>query len=252
MKQQIIIYFLILTLLGITSCRKETAAAAAEETGQSSEAADPETLEQISSVIWPPEVDSLSPDFELEENPLKKNYYIILDTSGSMAGQRIATAKEALTLFVNSVPAGANIGFMIFYSGSAKELFPLRDNKEALLDIIGDLDVAGTTPLRTSIEKAYEKIKTQGLRQLGYGDYDLVIITDGKASDGNPAQIVDLILAESPVTIHTIGFQIGKNHALNQPGKILYKTAENLAELTQGLEEVLAETEDFDIDTFGE
>ncbi|HOP65078.1 MAG TPA: hypothetical protein PK906_16995, partial [Spirochaetota bacterium] len=86
---------------------------------------------------------------------------------------------------------------------------------------------------------------------MGYGEYSLIILTDGQATDGNKMKYaVDRILEDTPIAIHTIGLKIGAGHALNQPGKIYYKAAENLKELSKGLESVLAETEDFTVTDF--
>ena len=91
----------------------------------------------------------------------------------------------------------------------------------------------------------------QGRRQLGYGEYHLIVVTDGQASSGqDPTGVVDEILASSPVVIHTIGFCIGEDHSLNQKGRVLYRTAQNAAELREGLEQVLAEAPDFTVTQF--
>jgi hypothetical protein len=53
------------------------------------------------------------------------------------------------------------------------------------------------------------------------------------------------------VNIHTIGFCLNQSHALNIPGKTLYKAADNPEALAEGLESVLAEAPDFNVDSFG-
>ena len=78
-----------------------------------------------------------------------------------------------------------------------------------------------------------------------------MVVTDGEASSGEePDSVVRHLLKHSPVVVHTIGFCIGKNHSLNQPGEILYRSAQNKKELTSGLEGVLAEAESFDVTDF--
>ncbi|MBN2531672.1 MAG: VWA domain-containing protein [Spirochaetales bacterium] len=196
---------------------------------------------------WPPNVGGV----ELEENKLKKNYYLVLDGSGSMSGDKMKTAKEALTRFINLVPADANLGLVVFDSRGISERAALGSSRQELLDQIKKVNASGYTPLRTSLNIAYEKINQQAARQLGYGEYNIVVVTDGEASDGEePNYIVDTILRESPVIIHTIGFQIGEYHSLNQPGRVLYKPANNFEELSEGLEDVLAELEDFAVTDF--
>ncbi len=75
----------------------------------------------------------------------------------------------------------------------------------------------------------------------------MVVITDGEANESSKLnRWVHFVLNNSPIQIYTIGFGIGTDHTLNQPGLTQYKPAENLAELRRGLKEVLAESETFD------
>jgi Ca-activated chloride channel family protein len=61
---------------------------------------------------------------------------------------------------------------------------------------------------------------------------------------------VDKLLGESPVVLQTIGFCIGAKHALNQAGRTMYKEANNVEELRQGLADVLAEAPQFTVTEF--
>ena len=73
------------------------------------------------------------------------------------------------------------------------------------------------------------------------------VITDGQASNKiRLNELVQFVLNNSPIQIYTIGFGIGTDHTLNQPGLTQYKPAENLDELQKGLKDVLAEAETFD------
>ena len=86
---------------------------------------------------------------------------------------------------------------------------------------------------------------------MGYGEYHLVIVTDGEANDGeDPREAVDALLAKSPVVLHTIGFCIGETHSLNQKGRVFYQSADNPEELRKGLTDVLAEATSFNLDGF--
>jgi hypothetical protein len=94
---------------------------------------------------------------------------------------------------------------------------------------------------------AYKAFTDQGRRQLGYGEYTIVVVTDGIANSiPQLQQVVDKIIATTPINIYSIGFCIGKEHSLNQPGRTLYKSADNPEQLDKGLREVLAESESFD------
>jgi hypothetical protein len=98
---------------------------------------------------------------------------------------------------------------------------------------------------------AFDSLTRQARAQLGYGEYHLVIVTDGYADpDEKPRTIVDKMLAETPIIIHTIGFCISDKHSLNQPGRILYQSATDVQSLQQGLDDVLAESPDFTAQQF--
>jgi Mg-chelatase subunit ChlD len=184
---------------------------------------------------------------------ITRNFVIIFDDSGSMAdpdadgNRKIDTAKKAVVEWSKSIPTGANVGLVSFFNGvwSLQPLTPA--SKERLISTVLDIAQGGRTPLSAAFQKSFLMLTKQGLQQLGYGEYTIVVITDGQAS--SPVQLnkwVHFVLANSPIQIYTIGFGIGTDHTLNQPGLTQYKPAENLAELQKGLKEVLAEAETFD------
>lgn len=205
---------------------------------------------------WPPvkeEAGKVSADL------FAKNYYVVLDGSGSMnesgcsgAQSKIQAAKAALASFSESLPARANLGLLVFDGNGVNERLALgTGNREQFTRLVNRVRANAGTPLRTSVEKAYAQLVDQGAKQLGYGEYHLVIVTDGMA-DGpeDPTQAVNRLLAQSPVVVQTIGFCIGTAHSLNQAGRTIYRAAENAAELRQGLADVLAEAPQFAVTQF--
>jgi uncharacterized protein with von Willebrand factor type A (vWA) domain len=161
--------------------------------------------------------------------------------------RKIDTAKKAVVEWSKSVPTRANVGLVSFHNGvwSLQPLTPA--SKERLISTVLNITQGGRTPLSEAFQKSFLMLTKQGLQQLGYGEYTIVVITDGEAS--SRVQLnkwVHFVLDNSPIQIYTIGFGIGTDHTLNQPGLTQYKPAENLAELQMGLKEVLAEAETFD------
>jgi len=208
---------------------------------------------------WPP-LQGKGQEVPVSEDLFASNYYVVLDGSGSMndvscsAGKtKIDAARTALNSFAASVPSGANLGLAVFENRGIGELLPLGvDNRRDFSQAVAQLQAGGGTPLRTAISLAYDKLVEQGRRQLGYGEYHLVVVTDGIASEGeDPIDIVNRMLAESPVLLSTIGFCIGEDHSLNQPGRADYRAADNPEALRKGLEDVLAEAPAFDVSEFG-
>jgi len=183
---------------------------------------------------------------------ITRNFVIVFDDSGSMGehdadrNRKIDTAKNAVVEWSKSVPHGTNVGLVSFHNG-VWDLQPLTaESKEGLISTVLQITQGGNTPLSAAFEKSFFMLTKQGLRQLGYGEYTIVVITDGEAS--NRTQLgnwVRFLLDNTPIQIYTIGFGIGTDHTLNQPGLTQYRPAENLAELQKGLKEVLAEAETF-------
>ncbi|MDB5973148.1 MAG: von Willebrand factor, type [Hydrocarboniphaga sp.] len=188
------------------------------------------------------------------------NYYVVLDGSGSMhrvdcsgGKPKIEVAVAALSRFVQSVPAQANLGLAVFDDAGLSERVPLGiGNRDAFRKALQKVEVHGGTPLKSAIELGYGKLTTQARQQLGYGDYHLVLVTDGypDPASEDPADAVNTLLSHSPVVLHTIGFCIGEEHVLNQPGRVYYTAADSPEQLNEGLGNVLAEAPAFDVSDF--
>lgn len=197
---------------------------------------------------------------KVSENLNQKNYYIIFDGSGSMSEVKCSgkstkevVAKEALVNFVSQIDQKDNVGLFIFDKKGAKQRAPLgKNNRDEIISEINQSYASGTTPLRTSIKMGLNELSKQAGKQLEYGEYHLVVVTDGEASGKreNPSDVVQAALDKTPIIIHTLGFCIGKNHSLNQPGKIFYKSADSPKELAAGLDSILAESEEFTVTEF--
>ena len=184
---------------------------------------------------------------KLEDNLLRKNIYLIFDCSGSMVGRKIAAAKEAINQFGKSIPEDTGLGLAIFDGHGLSERLPLGvNNRKEFFAVVNAASADGGTPLSEAVKIGYESLKAQARRQLGYGEYHLVIVTDGEANMGyDHTDMVNLILRESPVVIHTIGFEIGPEHSLNQPGRTIYKDAQSPKDLEEGLQSVMAEADTY-------
>lgn len=193
------------------------------------------------------------------QNLMNRNYYLVLDASGSMGdsnctnGQsKLEVAKAAVVKFIKKIPDNANIGLVIFDGRGTREYTQLGGKrKDGAIKQVMQAYSGGGTPLKTSIEHAYKSLSSQAVKQLGYGEYHLVVVTDGEASNGEePNYIVQDLLNHSPVVLHTIGFCIKGGHSLNQAGNTFYKSANNPEQLATGLDSVLAEMPDFKVEVF--
>ncbi len=192
-------------------------------------------------------------DMAKDLDPLltRRNFLIVLDGSGSMSESRnsgnltkIVAAKQAIAAFATKLKPDDNLGLCAFDSRGVTERAHLSLDRGAFNTALQAVRSDSNTPLGTAVKLGYSLLQKQAQRQLGYGEYYLVVVTDGEADKGNdPRDIVNEITSRSPVVISTIGFGIIKGHSLNRPGLTLYHNATDLEQLNQGLESVLAESE---------
>jgi hypothetical protein len=209
------------------------------------------------NLSWP-DLDSADQTL-LTGDRLARNVYIVFDGSGSMGASacsgkapKIAAAKQALHEFIKTLPAGTNIGITAFDAAGTTERVAISPVDYTQIGrIIDEVHVGGGTPLSQAMEIGYKALTQQARTQLGYGEYHLLVVTDGEANAGSdPSTLVSTILSESPVMIHTIGFCIDKNHTLNQPGRTNYSTAADATGLLKGMQAALAEAPAFTITDF--
>jgi Ca-activated chloride channel homolog len=190
-------------------------------------------------------------DKDIDSLLTRRNFLIVLDGSGSMADSqcsgnlsKIVAAKQAIAAFATKIKPEDNLGLCAFDSRGVTERAPLSLNRNAFNKALQDVRSDSNTPLGHAVKLGYSLLQKQARRQLGYGEYYLVVVTDGEADRGDdPRDIVNKVVSESPVIISTIGFCIGEGHSLHRPGLTLYHDATNLEQLNQGLESVLAESE---------
>ena len=205
--------------------------------------------------LWPPPAPA-GETVVIADDLFADNYYVVLDGSGSMTGSNCSggksktiVAKEALVEFADVVPPSANLGLAVFdqRGSEVEERVALGvANRDLFRQKVKESKTDSGTPLHNAVVRGYKALIAQARRQLGYGAYNLVIVTDGEPDGGqDPTSAVKNIVENSPVVVTTIGFCIGKDHALNQPGKTVYKEANNPAQVREGLAAVLAESAQF-------
>ena len=216
-------------------------------------AADP-LAKAAEPAVWPPPVKDQANILPADQWT-GKNYVMIFDGSGSMGDQRCsgnttksAVAKDAVADWAQSVPDGANLGLVVFdQKGFSARLQLGQGDRQQFVQQVQAVVPGSTTPLTQAVQAAYELLTDQARRQLGYGEYHMVIVTDGAANlPDELTRAVNAVLARSPILISTIGLCIATTHSLNQPGRTIYKAADNPEALRQGLQDILAESESFE------
>ena len=123
-------------------------------------------------------------------------------------------------------------------------------NRDQVLDAVRRVHVQVGTPLAEEIIFGVDRLVARRKQQLGYGDFRLVVVTDGEATGRRLEDGTSHALAEH-IPIYTIGFCVGRNHALFRHS-LAYRAANSPEELARGLEETLGELDHFDMKAFGD
>ena len=191
---------------------------------------------------------------------LTRNFYFVFDGSGSMAegpsgscvgdqqfSTKVEGAKWAVREFIKKVPVDTNLGLYVFDGYGQREVVSLGPkNQDKFLEEVEKIQAGGGTPLAGGMQVGTEHLVEQYKKQLGYGEFRLVVVTDGQA-DSIPSASLNAIRHGIP--IYAIGLCIGDEHPLRQYA-LSYRAADSADDLRRGLEQTLAELPSFDIQEF--
>lgn len=151
----------------------------------------------------------------------KTNVVLVVDTSGSMQGEKLRNAKDALRTFLAAIPSDQErVGLVEFNSSIANviELDTLQKDRAILTEHVNQLEAGGDTALLDAVRTAYSRLQREG-------DKDrinaIVAMTDGRenASKVGLRQLTTEIKAGNqklPVVIFAIGYGKDADYALLQ------------------------------------
>jgi Ca-activated chloride channel family protein len=111
------------------------------------------------------------------------NVYLVVDTSGSMAGNKLAQTKEALLTFIDQVKGDSErVGLITFASSvyEVEELDELGLNRSQLLSAVGRLDASGDTALLDAVDEAYSRLQYLADAERINA---IVVMTDGRENN---------------------------------------------------------------------
>ena len=184
---------------------------------------------------------------------LARNFYVVFDGSGSMAyrqcsgtfERKLPAAQWAFGEFLKAVEPEANLGLLVFDKAGLREVVPLGPGHRDVVErAVGAIRSGKGTPLGAAVRLASRALAAQHERQLGYGEYHLVVVTDGAADSAMDLKRAVVEANREGFLIHTIGFCVDADNAL-RAASYSYRTASDPAELREAVLSVLAEAEDF-------
>ncbi len=112
----------------------------------------------------------------------QSNIFLVVDSSGSMKGEKMTHTKAALRSFLDQMPPGQQVGFVQFANRviTVEPLAPLQTNKSVLLTDIDTMEATGKTALLDGVDVALGRLQRQT-------DTDrinaMVVMTDGKENN---------------------------------------------------------------------
>jgi Ca-activated chloride channel family protein len=159
-----------------------------------------------------------APTIEREQTSLPKSVVFVIDRSGSMSGEKIEQAREALTFCVNSLEPEDDFEIVSFsdtirsFGESLSKAKPAR--VKAARDWIAGLEASGSTDIDAAMKLAMER------RRVGRPNY-IVMLTDGLPTSGvtELAKILDNVesrrkkMSEAPTRVFIFGRGLRRGHA---------------------------------------
>ncbi len=145
-------------------------------------------------------------------NKRRTNVMLVVDTSGSMEGEKIDNVKQALATFLDEIQSDEERVGLIEFSTDVTErvkINELKNNRSDLVRAVATLDAGGNTALLDGVDAAYER-----LQQLNDPTRinAIVVMTDGKenASSIGLGQLVNRLQNGNqhgvPVVIFAIAY----------------------------------------------
>lgn len=190
------------------------------------------------------------------------NIVVILDASGSMKDKfrgdetksKMDAAKEALQEVLAKIPDGTNIGVLVFSGRNVPNewVYPLGPkDTNSLIEAINRPEPEGGTPLGRYIRIGANRLLEQREKQYNYGNYRLLIVTDGEAQDAEKVAKYTPEILNRQLRVDVIGVDMNTDHQLAQEADS-YRRADNPGELVAAVSQILAETGGTATDVGGE
>ena len=160
-------------------------------------------------------VELTAPTRDVDVTRAPATLQVVLDRSGSMAGERLEGAKNALSALVDRLDPTDNFGLVAFDDGTMVVVpaGPLTD-KAAVKKAITALDAGGSTDLSGGYLRGLQEVR----RVAGPGGATLLLVSDGHANRG----VVDPVALGKVatdaqlhrITTSTLGFGLGYDELL--------------------------------------
>ena len=174
---------------------------------------------------------------------------VVVDDSGSMddrmRGERVRkidAAKRSLSVVLEKLPADARLGVLALNNGW---LMPLQQiDRSQIQQRVDQLRARGGTPLGTRMKEATNELLKLRAKEV-YGDYRLLVVTDGEAGDQDVLEAALPDIMSRGILVDVIGVDMDSEHSL-ATFVHNYRRADDPRSLEEALSSSLAESDQLD------
>jgi uncharacterized protein YegL len=134
---------------------------------------------------------------------------MILDTSGSMSGEKLEEAKNGSIALLDSISTQDPRISLINFNGCQPELVAGFDEDiSTIKQNISNFDAHGSTPITDSLALAYSYLENKSAGNNSF----VILFTDGRETCSiDPCEVVKNQTDKQKIPIHTIGYIVGKS-----------------------------------------
>ncbi len=190
----------------------------------------------------------LFPSSALAAGPYHDTVVIVLDGSGSMKGTlkgssvvKMDAAKRALKDVLKQVEPETHVGLLVFAGKGIYWAYkPAAVNAPTLEAAIDKIQPGAQTPLGQAIKIAADRLMADRKKQHGLGRYQLLVVTDGEASDAPvmKAHAAELSSRQIPMDVIGVAMAGGATHSLAQFGRS-YPRADDAVQLVSAIRKAI-------------
>ncbi len=156
-----------------------------------------------------------TPDAIKKQEVLPKDVVLVVDTSGSMSGEKIKQAKEALKFIINRLNPDDRFALLQFntdVSFFGGELLPANAEKKRLaLDYVDILQAQGSTNIEAAMKEGFAQLKNHDATRPAY----VIFLTDGEPTVGITDTEGLVKVADQANTYNAKLFSFGVGYDLN-------------------------------------
>jgi len=178
----------------------------------------------------------------------QQNVVVVLDNSGSMDyrmkdGTRLEVAKSVLIKVINGLPEETRLGIVLLNGQweSQDWFVPFGVlNKKDVSQKLQDLRAGGGTPLAGAMKAGADALLTVRAKE-HYGNFKLLVVTDGAADDTSLVDTYVTDINSRGVIVDAIGLDMSSDHSLATKVHS-YRNANNPEQLLSAVSATFAET----------